>query len=336
MKVGIITLPLFYNYGGILQNFALQKALIKLGHTPITFDRAVKKIPFWKYWASWLKSFCFTYLLRHPRPFVKRSSFNRDPIFDTFIQKNICCSHKINSYRAELIKKFQVDAIIVGSDQVWRPKYNRNLKDMFLDFCKKEKDLKRISYAASFGVENWEYSLEQTTECSVLAKIFDAISVREESGVTLCKEHLGVDASWVLDPTLLLTKDDYCDVCKEVPITQEKFLAAYVLDMNDSIRSQCESIAKERGLALKFFEANTNAVLTVPEWLAMFRDASYVVTNSFHGTVFSIIFEKEFRCLYNQSRGSARFESLLNLYNLGKLEKMRETSLEWLKKAMEA
>jgi hypothetical protein len=68
----------------------------------------------------------------------------------------------------------------------------------------------------------------------------------------------------------------------------------------------------------------------------MFRDAAYVVTDSFHGTIFSIIFEKRFRCVYNKVRGTARFESLLNLYNSGKLDEMRRFSLNWLKNALES
>ena len=133
----------------------------------------------------------------------------------------------------------------------------------------------------------------------------------------------------------MLDKEDYCEVCKEVPAAEEKFLAAYVLDKNDMIRAQCESIAAEHGLTLKYFEANSSATLSVPEWLAMFRDASFVVTDSFHGTVFAILFSKEFKCLYNKSRGSARFDSLLKLYESGKLDEMREFSLNWLKNVLE-
>ena len=117
--------------------------------------------------------------------------------------------------------------------------------------------------------------------------------------------------------------------------SSEEILAVYMLDVSESIKSFCESEAKKRGLVVKYFTAGTKAALSVPEWLSMFRDASYVVTDSFHGTVFSIIFEKEFKCFYNEKRGGARFESLLNLYNSGKLEKMRAFSIDWLKKALD-
>ena len=228
-----------------------------------------------------------------------------------------------------------IDAFVVGSDQVWRPKYAPNLGDVFLGFVKTS-GVRRISYAASFGVDHWEFSPKQTKFCSALAKRFNAVSVREESGVKICKENLGVDATWVLDPTLLLDKEDYAEICKDVPVETKQILAAYVLNIDDSILGLCKSIAKEKGLELKVFSADTKAKISVPEWLAMFRDASYVVTDSFHGTAFSIIFGKEFKCLYNESRGSARFESLLNLYNSEKLEEMRQFSLNWLKNVLES
>ena len=109
----------------------------------------------------------------------------------------------------------------------------------------------------------------------------------------------------------------------------------YVLDDNEEVTATYEKEATTRGLVIKKFHADSKSTLTVPEWLAMFRDASYVVTDSFHGTVFSIIFGKEFKCIYNKGRGAARFESLINLYNSGKLEEMREFSLNWLKNALE-
>lgn len=332
MKISIVTQPLLNNYGGNLQNFALQKTLQRLGHESTTVDfLRIPSCSFWIRMRSWIKT-VLLFLIGKRRPFYRYSYKGvRKPVSQNFLDDFVNKTGKCYKYRA---KQFaDCDAIVVGSDQVWRPKYNYRIEDMFLKFAEKM-PIKRIAYAASFGVDKWEYSIKQTDDCANLAQKFDAISVREESGVKLCKGHFGVDATWVLDPTMLLDKEDYCEVCKDVPVVKEKFLAAYVLDKNDDIRTQCESIASERGLTLKFFEANSNASLSIPEWLAMFRDASYVVTDSFHGTVFSIIFGKEFKCLYNKSRGSARFDSLLKIYESGKLDEMREFSLNWLKNAL--
>ena len=318
MKIGIITLPITNNYGAILQTYALQICLKRIGLQAVLIDYTPRSKSVIKRVLSLIKKKFFPSQLR------KKNHF-----FD----ENITTTGIVERLSPKVIRQNKIDMVVVGSDQVWRPKYIYRIEDMYLDFLKNF-SIKRIAYAASFGVDVWEYTPKQTVKCAKLARMFDAISVREESGVNLCQEHLGVDATWVLDPTLLLCKDDYCDVCKDIPVSKKKFLAAYILDKNDAVRTQCESIAAEQGFSLKFFEAGTSATLSIPEWLAMFRDASYVITDSFHGTVFSIIFGKKFKCLYNKSRGSARFDSLLKLYESGKLDEMREFSLKWLRKAL--
>ena len=335
MRIVIRTLPLRNNYGGVLQNYALQKVLQKQHHTVETLDAGLEPCPWWIYCLSWLKT-GLLFFTKKRRPFARIKKPDKMlEHFELFVNSNLKII-KIAGNKGKKRKSIaEADAIVVGSDQVWRPKYSNNIYEAFLRDVKK-KSIKRIAYAVSFGVDEWEYTAKQTRACSALAKKFDSISVREESGVRLCKEHLGVDAAWVLDPTLLLDKSDYLDLCKDVPESSKNYLAAYVLGMNEALKKECEEKAKERGLVLKVFSADSNASLTIPEWLAMFRDASYIVTDSFHGTAFSILFEKEFKCIYNETRGVARFESLLNLYNSGKLEEMRHFSLNWLKKVLES
>lgn len=333
MNVALITLSLLNNYGGAIQNFAMQQVLNKMQVKSKTIDYL--KIPsssFFKHVLGWIKTFILLFAFRR-RKFNKYThKGTRKEIFQKFIDKYISTTKKCYRYEIKMLEGY--DAVIVGSDQVWRPMYNYRIEDKFLRFAK-DHPIKRIAYATSFGVDNWEYTPKQTRECSRLAKKFDAISVREESGVKLCKEHLGVEATWVLDPTLLLTKEDYLPICEDIPVCNEKYLAVYVLDDNEELTATYENEAHKRGLVVKKFSADSKSTLTVPEWIAMFRDASYVVTDSFHGTVFSIIFGKDFKCLYNKVRGSARFESLLKLYNSGKLDEMREFSLNWLKSALE-
>lgn len=335
MNVAIVTQPLEHNYGAILQNFALQRSLKKLGMSPLTIDFLPPKQSLVKYWLSILKTSLLYFSSRRRSFFRRTPAAYRKKNFDEFVKSNIATTRIVRKYSNRQIINNNIDVVVVGSDQVWRPKYSFGLYDKYLQFCEKDKRIKRLAYAASFGVDKWEYSLKQTKICSRLAKKFAAISVREESGVNLCKDNLGVDATLVLDPTLLLDKRDYCNVCENVPVKKEKFLAAFVLDKNENVYSLCKTIAEERGLVLKFFQDGNNASLSISEWLAMFRDASYVVTDSFHGTVFSIIFEKNFKCVYNKSRGAARFESLLKLYESGKLVEMRDFSLKWLKTALE-
>lgn len=335
MKIGILTQPLLRNYGCFLQNYALQKILLRLGNDVKTIDYIYPHTSLYTLFFSWMKTIGYYLIGKKTRRFARyQKADSRTQLVDTFVKKNLLTTNIVRTYSKKIIKTNNFDCIVVGSDQVWRPKYNRNLCDMFLNFTK-NLSIKRIAYAASFGVDEWEFSTKQTKMCSSLAKKFDAISVREESGIKLCQDHLGVGATWVLDPTLLLQKEDYSELCKNIPIASENILVAYILDMNDAINELCESIAKEKKLTLKVYRAGNNATQTIPEWLAMFRDASYVVTDSFHGTVFSIIFEKDFKCLYNKNRGAARFESLLKLQKSEKIEEMRKFSINWLEKALE-
>lgn len=335
MKIAIVTLTLTNNYGGLLQNFALQHTLKRIGHEPITVDYLKAKFTpsFIRCLLSWAKTCYMILIQKNNRSFLKYShKANRSAWSNKFVEKWINLTPKCYKYTTKELES--CEAVLVGSDQVWRPLYNYQVEDRFLAFAEML-PIKRIAYAASFGVDNWEYTPKQTRVCSKLAKKFDAIGVREESGLKLCKEHLDVEATWVLDPTLLLAKEDYLPICEDVPVCKEKYLAVYVLDENEEVSATYEKVAAYRGLAVKKFHADSKSTLTVPEWIAMFRDASYVVTDSFHGTVFSIIFGKEFKCIYNKSRGAARFESLLKLYNSGNLENMREFSLNWLKMALE-
>lgn len=339
MKIGIITLALLDNYGGILQNYALQQVLKKMGHEPCTIDYVpltnfYREFP--RVFGSWLKTIYLRVFKGVRRPFAKFLQPKKRPeLFNNFISKNIQITEQLTKYTQDILEKGKYDTIIVGSDQVWRSKYSMCIEDYYLNFAR-DYSSKKIAYASSFGVDEWEYSNKQTLFFAYLAKKFDSISVRENSGVLLCKEHLGVDASWVLDPTLLLKKSDYLKICEDVPQSHENYLAAYILDETDGVSEIYKKIAKEENLTIKFFAADFRASLSVEEWLAMFRDAAYIVTDSFHGTVFSIIFEKKFKCLFNEERGSARFKSLLSMYNSRKLDEMRQFSLNWLKNALES
>lgn len=317
MKIGIVTQPLLANYGGFLQNYALQQVLKRLGHESITIDYGFA-FPKWYYFLLTIKIFVFKFVFRKKLQFVPFSStqrVSRSAENELFVKKHIKTTTPVTSYSTSLIKKYGMNAVITGSDQVWRPKYNFYLKDMFLRFVKSPK-MKKLAYAASFGTDDWEFSNKKTKACSALAKKLHAISVRENSGIKLCTDYLGVDAVEVLDPTLLLDKEDYLDVCKNVPVNSEKFLAAYVLDVDEKKTEFIHRIAESQHLSVKIFSAHKASTLTIEEWIAMFRDAEYIVADSFHGTVFSIIFNKPFISIGNSDRGLSRFHSLLGKFGL--------------------
>lgn len=319
MRIGIVTQPLIANYGGTLQNFALQQVLKKLGHTPITIDFIPAPVSHFRYLCFLCKNLILYFIPGRKSNFHKRHIPKRNAVMDVFVKQHISTTRQVSEYNLKLIKEYDINAIVVGSDQVWRPMYNNfynhNIEDMFLRFAKNA-NIKKIAYAASFGVDFWEFSKAQTKKCKQLAQQLDAVSVREASGIDLCKQHLNIDAVEMLDPTLLLDADDYKQVCKTIPTPEKPFLLSYVLDMNPEKEAFIRNIASKKGLEVKIFGADANMTLSIEEWLAMYRDADFVVTDSFHGTVFSIIFNKPFISIGNKYRGLSRFQSLLGKFNL--------------------
>ena len=315
MRVGIVTQPLEMNYGGILQNWALQQALKKLGHEPVTID-------------AYQRYSTVRYLFNSMRTIVKRiagqkaympNPYNgalRNELMGRFIEQNINKTKVMWHYKRSVVKQYGLDALVVGSDQVWRAKYNGDhLEDMYLRFAE-GLDLKRVAYAASFGIDNWEYTAEQTAECAALAQRFDAVSVRELSGVNLCREHLNVEAQCVLDPTMLLEAKDYQPVIDSDWDEGEPYLAVYCLDVTPEKEAFINQLAADRGLKVCQFSAGWNSTLTVEQWLAMLSKATVVVTDSFHGTVFSILFGRDFYTLGNADRGNTRIHGMLQSFGL--------------------
>lgn len=333
MRIGILTQPLRGNYGGVLQNWALQQALIRLGHEPVTID--VLPHPVFRYFVlSTIKSLVLWFIPSRRRKFMKWNE-RRNPLFEGFVNERIRKTPVARRYSMRIVREYGMDALVVGSDQTWRPMYNKGrlLPDMFLLFASKFNG-KEVAYAASFGVDKWEFTERLTRLCASLAKRFDAISVREVSGVGLCERYLGVDAVAVLDPTLLVEKAAYEKLCERIPSSEEQFLAAYVLDTSEEVDAIIREESERHGLPVKRYSADQRAELTVEEWIAIFRDAAFVVTDSFHGTVFSIIFEKPFRSVANETRGGTRFADLLEKYRSGELEEWRERSFRFLREAL--
>jgi hypothetical protein len=179
MKIGILTQPLHTNYGGLLQAYALQTVLKRLGHYDVwTVD--IWKNPdnyifYFRISRSIIKRLMLRYLFRKPVavnvwPRAKFKSLISQHT-QRFINENIRTTSKIDSTaKLSLLTNYGFDAYIVGSDQVWRPRYSPCLTHFFLDFLNDKDPTKRIAFAASFGVENWEFTPEQTEICSSLAK----------------------------------------------------------------------------------------------------------------------------------------------------------------------
>lgn len=311
MRIGIVTLSLGNNYGGILQNYALQQVLKRLGHDPITID-CVPPYTVFRLVLRFCKS-CFLWFVPHKRRSFKHYQRRQD-ILD-FLAQYIHKTSTVRCYKSSLIKEYKIDALVVGSDQVWRPSMGRvNIKDRFLQFAENF-NIKKIAYAASFGVDKWEYTSKQTAAVKRLVSKLDAVSVREYSGVELCQKYLNITAQWVLDPVFLLNKKDYEYLCESIPV-HSPFVLAYILDPNILMTKEIESIVERFNFSVKFVFADAYRTLSIQEWIALFRDAAFVITNSFHGTAFSIIFNKPFFVMPNAKRGLARIHSLLSITQL--------------------
>ncbi|WP_300795628.1 polysaccharide pyruvyl transferase family protein [uncultured Bacteroides sp.] len=328
MRVAILTLPLHINYGGIMQCYALQRVLTRMGHDVKVLSKPMYgRLYFFALFRSYISYLYYKYIR-------KENISSKSVLYDLYQYRNV--SKNLNFFVKNNIIKYNkrkwetigsnFDAIIVGSDQVWRAAYHSNIEEYYLSFIG-ELDIKRISYAASFGLDNLkEYSMHKLKLCTRLLKKFDYVSVREDSGVLLCKEYFGVKAELVIDPTLLLDDKDYETIFNNSNLKIDKnILLAYFLDITDEKIKIAERLAQYKGL--KLFIINSKAfddkseikeriMIGVDEWLFNFKNSSYIITDSFHGCVFSIIFKKQFIALGNDNRGLTRFLSLLNRFSL--------------------
>lgn len=334
MKIAILTLPLHTNYGGILQAYALQTVLRRMGHEveilhttsvsahhsllmPLVYGkRLVRKIL--KNWHS---------PVLYERKKKKEISVIRKNT-DRFLEKYLNL-REIKSLKE--ISFSDYDAFVVGSDQIWRKLYfngmwHAPMTDAFLDFTKGW-NVKRIAYAASFGMDNVdEYSQTDIIECRKAIKLFDAVSVRENSGIEICKSIFEIQATCVLDPTMLLDRTDYERIVIDSGVSESPGdMLCYILDPSSLKAEVINMISIEKGFKpFNVFAEVDNVKLPLEQriqpplesWLRGFMDAKFIVTDSFHACVFSIIFGKPFLAVGNAGRGMSRFTSLLSTLGL--------------------
>lgn len=348
MKIGILTLPLHTNYGGILQAWALQTVLERMGHEVKVLNRVQQfhSYSFRGVIKSDVKNFIKQIINNKNAELLSIQRKNISQAIRPFIDKYINLSEELLSF--EDIYRFardeNFDAYIVGSDQVWRPRYVPYIDEMFFSFDQRDSILK-IAYAVSFGTDKCEYTSEQSTMCSKLLHNFTGVSVRELSGVNLCRECFNHEAIEVLDPTLLLQKNDYLNlVDKEIYESKKNGVFAYILDetkeKNDIIhyiadlsKQNVFTCMPPNAATYKNYKKNPKTCIFPPltQWIKSFDDAEMVVTDSFHGTVFSIIFNKPFWVIGNKERGMSRFESLLNLFGLEYRLINGQKSVDWMR-----
>lgn len=316
MKIGIITFHRAINYGAVLQAYALKRKIEELGAAASVIDyinpkdeKGYKLIQ-----TSNLKSFVSSLL-----KYVFRKK--KDIKFINFRNKYLDLTSEIKTKETLQSLNNQFDIFITGSDQVWN--YNITGGDMsyLLDFANIGK---RNSYAASFGVVNIEEKYKK--RYSDLLNSFTNIAVRENAGAKIIREICHKKVPVVLDPTLLLDEVEWEKIAK--PYKEDKYILIYLLEPSKEIYKMAEKLAE--GFNLKIivisvdfrsykFSKKYNCVLTAgpEEFLGLFMNAEYVLTNSFHGTVFSIIFNKKLIVDYLKDKGrNTRLENILHLFNL--------------------
>ena len=302
MRISLLTFSKESNFGANLQCYALCETLQNMGHQVEIIDIQLSKIKF-----SW-----YTTLLLSPQ----------ELLFFLFRKKHLNYFTKKYKTIVELQKGLhQSDLYIVGSDQVWNPDITKRLDPLIYFFSFLPDSVRRISYAASFGTDSWQ-SLTLTDEVKMLLHKFNAVGVREQSGVTICKDTFGIDARLVADPTFLLTS--YDEICgKYDPNRETNELIYFTFIRNEEEQRIIAGFSKANHLqavALRSNRAITGfkqrLFLSVSEWLNSIRYSKIVVTNSFHCMVFCILFHKKFVIVPAHSGRSTRQEGLLEQLGL--------------------
>lgn len=310
MKIGILTHPQSINYGGILQCYALCTQLRKMGHEPIVIRRESNKQLFlWEWLRALLK------VLHSPR-YYNPNEIDRMKNILPFIEKNLVRTAAIRSQKqmAKVCQDYQFDAVIVGSDQVWRKDYAMNFSfNYFLDFV--PAGIKKISYAASFGLSEWQYDDKQSCRIQQLLKEYIGVSVRESEAVYLLKDNIGIDSIQLVDPTMLLDAKEYSKIASP-RLINENYVFVYWLGAKDGVVDVIKSLVGQGGKIVTMFLREEQVQMSVEDWLSYIKYADNVITDSFHGSVFSIIFKRQFTVLKNDSGGNSRITSLCKLLGI--------------------
>lgn len=325
MRIGILTITPNIGFGGNLQAYALKSVLEKMGHQ-------VSIIQYTRYHVIKQR---IKFLLKNLYKILTKGeyaclSFKDDYEFRRqklrkFHSISLNFTQEVNTPKKlhKLIND-SFDSVVVGSDQVWRPKYVNGVENYFFKGVKNE--ISKIAYSASFGVDLWEFTEAQTAECRKLLQNFKYVSVREKTGIDLVREKLDYKGKVYcdLDPTLLADKSIYTKFIKEQN-ANESYVFSYILDKNPSKRDLVSLVGQNISTSILDFNTNaenSNVALkdrvapAIEDWISGIYYSKFVVTDSFHGCVFSIIFNKPFIVYMNRQRGAERFRSLLTDFGL--------------------
>ena len=318
MKVGILTFHDAHNYGAVLQAYALKKYIKQLGYDVNVINYHHKTIP---------------------DGFPRENNEERWEKFNKFI-KEITNGEQTVYTSEEDLEKLDIDFWICGSDQIWNTEITRGFnKGFFLDF---ETNGKKISYAVSMGIPNLPKEQEEDFKKSI--NKLDYISVREETLKQYAEKFTDKKVTKTLDPTLLLKNKDYDDLILENKYGE--YVLIYALGPDERLTKIAKKIANEKNV--KIIELNDKEKENYfceqvsdagpMEFLTLIKNAKAIITNSFHGTIFSIIFGKEFYTITRLNRNS-RMENILDIVGMrdrliDKIEELENVNEQDYQKAL--
>lgn len=324
MRVGIMTFHNVINYGGVLQCYALQQTLVEEGYD----------VEIINYENSYFKKFYSPLYISSP--FFRKTLY----MIYAFPQK---CKRKIKfaDFRKKYLQESSLytaqnintvngkyDAIVVGSDQVWNLVLTNNDENYFIPFVNKGK---KIAYAASIGLKEIPQELKNKYE--TLIKGFGRISVREESAANIINDLTGEKPQVCIDPVLLLGEKGWNSIANDSQLlAKEKYILVYKINKSICYKA-AKRLQEETGLKVVVIKPDKTCdrtfckfkCISPVEFVSLFSRAQYIVTDSFHGTVFSILFGKKFAYYRDQSKDNRNVRILNLLDSLGLNSRCNDT-----------
>lgn len=325
-KIGILTFHNAHNYGAVLQAYALKTKLNRMGHEATVLNyrnkyigRNYKKVFHIDFWKRDILPSRWGKVLREVRDvFYGLSEWQKQwQVFEDFTNEKLLDGEKRQLTLEEVAAK-DIDVYVLGSDQIWARELTHGMDPAY--FGQFAPDKAKISYAAS--VPNGSIPENEKPYFKQYLQSLSHISVREEKLAVSLRELTGREVETVIDPTLLLEKEDYQELLHEKPLKQGDYVFAYFVVENETLSRLAKKAAELMGCELVELHYKKTPTINGKhmvfdagprEFLTYIKDAKMVLTNSFHGTVFSILFQKKFYSVYKEN---GRIENLLGFLGL--------------------
>ncbi|WP_312482562.1 polysaccharide pyruvyl transferase family protein [Sphingobacterium multivorum] len=330
MRIGILTFHFAHNYGAMLQAYALVTKLRKEGFNAEIIDYRHNYIYKWHEKLSF-KDLVLRYLdngeniaiafLKSLKNWKKQYVKDQKWInFNNFLLNKLPISEPV---LAKDLKKVTYDALICGSDQIWNPRLTDGLQEVYFCGIGKSSAI-RISYAGSNG--EGQVPKEFVDQFELFISQLNHVSLREHALATFIRDRYKIETTTVLDPVFLLDHKEWQELLGENAVQQPEYILLYIFDEDPIIYEIVDLVSKKYGLAVKMISYQCNAAISNSieqivdagpvEFVKLFEQASYVITNSFHGTAFSILFNKQF-VTYPPKYHRERIDSLVSSLGLG-------------------